>query len=126
MVICPRCERPLSHGHRCLSRRHFFFGLAGSAALAAAGWPFSQRVRLRPGAIIPLASILHYENGHVVRLRDWYDAESRLKPTMPFLVREVAGEKMDRHVDFSPQLNFLPFAGRVRIELPPGANVGWA
>lgn len=48
MLICPRCERPLSPDHRCLSRRHFFFGLAGSVALAAASWPWSQTLVGRP------------------------------------------------------------------------------
>ncbi len=46
-ILCPRCKT--AHGPdecpepRVLStRRHFFFGLLGSAALAAAPWPFGS------------------------------------------------------------------------------------
>lgn len=30
-LYCPRCDKPIAPGHRCLSRRHFF-GMLGAAA----------------------------------------------------------------------------------------------
>lgn len=32
MIYCPRCDKPIAPGHRCLNRRHFFGMLAGAAA----------------------------------------------------------------------------------------------
>ncbi len=34
-IFCPRCDKPITPDHRCLSRRHFFGMLAGAAAVAA-------------------------------------------------------------------------------------------
>lgn len=38
-VYCPRCDKPITPGHRCLGRRHFFGMLAGAAAVVAAPGP---------------------------------------------------------------------------------------
>lgn len=44
-IYCPRCDKPITRDHRCLSRRHFF-GLLGAAAALSA-----QVVKPFPGAL---------------------------------------------------------------------------
>lgn len=61
MILCPRCEKAMTAGHRCVSRRSFFFGLmrgVAAAALApsiveASGWQgWIPDNILRPGDMI--------------------------------------------------------------------------
>lgn len=53
MIHCPRCDKPIAPGHRCLSRR-WFLGLLGASAAAVLVPPaISLPVPLAP-AVIPV------------------------------------------------------------------------
>lgn len=60
MIYCPRCDKPITPDHRCLSRRHFFGMLAGAAAAAAAlgSAGLSPGLRLRRGDVLSVTSVL--------------------------------------------------------------------
>lgn len=75
MIHCPRCDKPLAPGHRCLNRRHFFGMLAGAAAAILApklapvpppafelmGMPVISSAGVPVGALSPY-SVIHISN----------------------------------------------------------------
>lgn len=81
MIYCPRCDKPITPDHRCLSRRHFFGSVAGLLACALSGKAIAAPATM---ALVP-SSILRA--GDAISISVTTTLELQLEKVRPALER---------------------------------------